>query len=96
MTDQILNRSDIAPWTLINIRAAERQGWNVFNSGGSRARIERDEERDTFEGDADAWTFVAQGAASGKELCRRALLHVALNNQHEWLKIQKHLEGIAL
>ena len=54
------------------------------------------DERDTFEGDSDAWTFVAQGAAQGKEHCRRALFHIALFNPHEFQQIRKHLERISL
>ncbi len=95
MTDPI-HRGKIAPWTIPNQRAASRQGWNVFNSGQDNARIEREDERQMFSGDDKVWEFLAMEAARGKDLARRALLHVAIHNPTEFAQISKHLDDITI
>ncbi len=90
----MIPRSKIAPWSVADLRTAAREGWNVFNSDTDNARIERDDACDAFEGDAEAWEYVVREAAEGREHCRRALLHIAVHNPHEFRVFMKHVAPV--
>ena len=65
--------ADFRPrWTHDDDIAAAMEGWGVFDAGDG-LEIERDDEAEMFDRDADAIAFVESHAKTGRDLHIRAL-----------------------
>jgi hypothetical protein len=79
-----------ANWTDADNAAADREGWNIFNTRGSASgnfQIQKDDEAGKFATDPDAWIHVRRKAAEGSELHKKALEIVKLENPTEYQDI---------
>ena len=94
-------------WGLPQRKAAHEQGWGIFEIVHSEVRaqklvdgrpygdrpfeLQKDDEMDVFEQDADAWAFVCERAAAGDELCKTALQFLAENSPAEHEAIMRNV-----
>lgn len=77
--------------------AADREGWNIFESSGSvggSPQIQRYDERAVFAGDSDAWLFVWTRAKAGSAMHQRALDFIRRHNEPEYARIEKHCTNL--
>lgn len=77
-------------WSTADSKAAEQEGWDIFDSKGSAngdwqlQKIDDPSIPHPFVKDQEAWVIVARGET---ELHRKAMAFLQLNNRQEWLAI---------
>lgn len=85
---------DNIKFTKAELKQAEKQGWRVSDYGKNvevRYRLEKDDERNVFETDSDAWVFVYNARTHGDELASKTFEFLRINAFVEYEKIINHI-----